>query len=151
MIDLHHPDRFVTRHLGPRNEELAAMLATVNAPSLDALIAQTVPESIRLMNSLDLPRARSEHEVLAYLRELGDKNLAYRSLLGMGYADCITPPVILRNIVENPGWYTQYTPYQAEIAQGRLEALLNFQTMVSDLTTLEVASASLLDEATAAA
>ncbi|MCS6898467.1 MAG: aminomethyl-transferring glycine dehydrogenase [Myxococcales bacterium] len=151
MIDLRHPDRFVTRHLGPRPGDLPAMLEAVKAPSLDALIEQTVPESIRLQKCLNLPPARGEHEVLAYIRSVGEKNKIFRSLLGMGYADCITPPVIQRNILENPGWYTQYTPYQAEIAQGRLEALLNFQTMVSDLTALEVANASLLDEATAAA
>jgi glycine dehydrogenase len=151
MIDLRHPDRFVTRHLGPRPEDLPAMLEAVNAPSLDALIEQTVPESIRLRAPLDLPAARGEHDVLAYIRSISEKNRIFRSLLGVGYADCITPPVIQRNILENPGWYTQYTPYQAEIAQGRLEALLNFQTMVSDLTALEIANASLLDEATAAA
>jgi glycine dehydrogenase len=151
MINLRHPDRFVTRHLGPRSDDLAAMLQAVNAPTLDALIEQTVPESIRLRKPLALPPARSEHEVLAYLREVSEQNQVFRSLLGMGYADCITPPVIQRNILENPGWYTQYTPYQAEISQGRLEALLNFQTMVSELTGFEVAGASLLDEATAAA
>ncbi|RYE92762.1 MAG: glycine dehydrogenase (aminomethyl-transferring), partial [Myxococcales bacterium] len=151
MIDLRHPDRFATRHIGPRDADLAEMLTTVGAPSLDALIDETVPESIRLRRPLDLPAARGEREVLDYIREVGSKNRVYRSLLGQGYSDTITPPVILRNVIENPGWYTQYTPYQAEIAQGRLEALLNFQTMVSDLTGLEVANASLLDEATAAA
>ena len=151
MIDLRHPDRFVTRHIGPREGDLTTMLEAVKAPSLDALIAETVPESIRLKRALALPAARSEHEVLGYIREVSEQNRVHRSLLGLGYHDTITPPVIQRNVLENPGWYTQYTPYQAEIAQGRLEALLNFQTMVSDLTGLEVANASLLDEATAAA
>lgn len=151
MIDLRHPDRFVSRHLGPRPGDLAPMLEAVNAASLDALIEQTVPESIRLRKGMDLPPARGEHEVLAYIRGVSEQNQVFRSLLGMGYADTLTPPVIQRNILENPGWYTQYTPYQAEISQGRLEALLNYQTMVSDLTGLEVANASLLDEGTAAA
>jgi glycine dehydrogenase len=150
-IRLDHQDQFVHRHIGPAEADVATMLREVKAPSLDAFIDQTVPESIRLRRTLDLPAPRSEHEVLELARTLGEKNQIFRSLIGMGYADTITPPVILRNIVENPGWYTQYTPYQAEIAQGRLEALLNFQTMVIDLTGLEVSNASLLDEATAAA
>ncbi|MEO6202609.1 MAG: aminomethyl-transferring glycine dehydrogenase, partial [Nitrospirales bacterium] len=119
--------------------------------SLDALVQATVPQDIRLARSLNLPTAQSEEEVLAELRHLSARNQIYRSFLGMGYYDCLTPPVIGRNILENPAWYTQYTPYQAEIAQGRLEALLNFQTMVADLTALPLANASLLDEATAAA
>jgi len=127
------------------------MLAAVGARSLDALVAETVPESIRLHRALELPPAKSERELLEYARRLGKKNRAMRSLIGAGYSDCVTPPVILRNVLENPGWYTQYTPYQAEIAQGRLEAMLNFQTMVEDLTGFEVANASLLDEGTAAA
>jgi glycine dehydrogenase len=127
------------------------MLAALEVPNMGALIKQTVPASILRSEPLALPEPLSEHELLAYARRLGETNQVFRSLLGMGYADCITPPVILRNIIQNPGWYTQYTPYQAEISQGRLEALLNFQTMISDLTGLEVANASLLDEATAAA
>ena len=150
-VSLEHPDRFVQRHVGPSSKDTETMLAAIGAPSLDALVAETVPESIRLQRPLALTPAKSEHELLAHARELGKKNRIMRSLIGMGYADCVTPPVILRNVLQNPGWYTQYTPYQAEIAQGRLEALLNFQTMVMDLTGFEVANASLLDEATAAA
>jgi glycine dehydrogenase len=127
------------------------MLDTLGYDSLDALMDAVVPEDIRLERPVQLPDAMTETEVLKALREIADKNEVYRSYIGMGYSDCITPPVILRNILENPGWYTAYTPYQAEIAQGRLEALLTFQTMVSDLTGLEVANASLLDEGTAAA
>jgi glycine dehydrogenase len=127
------------------------MLRVVRAGSLDELVAQTVPPSIRLNTPLDLPAGRSEHEQLARARALASRNRITRSFIGMGYADCFTPPVILRNVLENPGWYTAYTPYQAEISQGRLEALLNFQTMILDLTGFEVAGASLLDEGTAAA
>jgi glycine dehydrogenase len=127
------------------------MLATLGYGSLDLLMDAVVPEDIRLEGPLDLPAPRSEREVLAALEAIAGRNEVYRSFIGMGYADCVTPPVILRNILENPGWYTAYTPYQAEIAQGRLEALLNFQTMVADLTGLEIANASLLDEGTAAA
>ncbi len=127
------------------------MLAAVSASSLDALVAETVPESIRLARPLNLPPAKSEQELLAHAQKLSKKNRVMRSLLGTGYSDCITPPVILRNVLQNPGWYTQYTPYQAEIAQGRLEALLNFQTMIEDLTGFPIANASLLDEGTAAA
>ena len=127
------------------------MLRVLGAASLDALVGETLPEGIRLKRPLDLPAARGEREALEDLRALADRNEVFRSFLGMGYHDCVTPPVIQRNVLENPGWYTQYTPYQAEIAQGRLEALLNFQTMVADLTALPLANASLLDEATAAA
>lgn len=144
-------DSFVPRHIGPRDHELRDMLATLGCGSLDALIDDTVPAGIRLRDALRLDPPRGEHETLTELRALAKQNRAVRSLIGMGYADTITPPVILRNILENPGWYTQYTPYQAEIAQGRLEALLNFQTMIADLTGLPLANASLLDEATAAA
>jgi len=144
-------DRFRDRHIGPDPREIAAMLDTVGLDSLDALIDATVPDSIRLKRPLDIPETASEHRVLAELRSTASANRVFRSLLGMGYHDCITPPVIQRNILENPGWYTQYTPYQPEIAQGRLEALLNFQTMIADLTGLEIANASLLDEGTAAA
>ncbi len=148
---LDHPDVFVKRHIGPNDEDVEVMLREVGARSLDELIDQTVPASIRISKPLDLPAAKSEHALLEQLHAIAAKNEIWRSYLGMGYADCVTPPVIQRNILENPGWYTQYTPYQAEIAQGRLEALLNFQTMVCDLTALEVANASLLDEASAAA
>ena len=148
---LAHPDRFVRRHVGPGAAEQTAMLRTLGVASLDALIAETVPASIRLRKPLDLPAPLTEHEVLAALRGLAGKNRVWRSYLGMGYHDTLTPPVILRNILENPGWYTQYTPYQAEISQGRLEAMLNFQTMVCDLTGMQIANASMLDEATAAA
>ena len=144
-------DSFARRHLGPQGADIAAMLAAIGVGSLDELIDQTVPENIRLRRALQLPAARTESEVLADVRRLAGKNKLFRSFIGVGYSDCTTPPVIQRNILENPGWYTQYTPYQAEIAQGRLEALLNFQTMVMDLTALEIANASLLDEATAAA
>src|SRR5438128_6837387 len=144
-------DRFVTRHIGPSPDETQAMLATLGYSSLDAFIDDVVPADIRLSRPLDLPPGRSEREVLQALRSFAAQNQLFRSYIGMGYYPCFTPQVIQRNILENPGWYTAYTPYQAEIAQGRLEALLNFQTMVSDLTGLPVANASLLDEATAAA
>ncbi len=144
-------DSFVQRHLGPTDADIQEMVAAVGLPSLDALIDATVPEEIRLRRSLALPPHQGEQAVLADLRALAVQNTVNRSLIGMGYYDCITPPVVQRNILENPGWYTQYTPYQAEIAQGRLEALVNFQTMVADLTGLPLANASLLDEATAAA
>ncbi len=127
------------------------MLEVVGCPTLDALMAEAVPAVIRLRRPLNLPAARGEHEALAALREIASQNQVFRSCIGMGYSDCITPAVLRRNLLENPGWYTQYTPYQAEISQGRLEALLNFQTMVIDLTGLDVANASLLDEGTAAA
>ena len=144
-------ESFVPRHVGPDEQDVAGMLKTLGFQTLDALIDATIPQKIRLRGGLDLPKGMSELEVLAYLRSMASKNQVFRSFIGMGYSDCITPPVIQRNIIENPGWYTAYTPYQAEIAQGRLEALLNFQTMVIDLTGVEIANASLLDEATAAA
>jgi glycine dehydrogenase len=144
-------DRFADRHIGPAEADVTAMLRTIGYPSLDAFIDAVVPPDIRVRRPLELPAARSEQEVLTDLQALAAKNEVFRSYLGLGYHDCITPGVILRNIIENPGWYTAYTPYQAEIAQGRLEALLNFQTMVADLTGLPVANASLLDEGTAAA
>src|ERR1700716_4657369 len=127
------------------------MLRELDFENLDALIDATVPKNIRLDRQLNLPEAKSEAAALAELRAISKKNKVARSFTGAGYSDCITPPVIQRNILENPGWYTAYTPYQAELAQGRLEALLNFQTMVVDLTKLDIANASLLDEATAAA
>jgi glycine dehydrogenase len=144
-------DMFVRRHLGPTEADLIEMLASAGVPSLEALCDAVVPSDIRLRRELNLPRHRGEQAVLQELRSIARENRVHRSLLGMGYYDCIVPAVIQRNILENPGWYTQYTPYQAEIAQGRLEALVNFQTMVADLTGLPLANASLLDEATAAA
>ena len=144
-------DSFVRRHIGPNQEEIDAMLGKVGFENLDALIDAAVPRSIRLNRQLNLPEAKSEIDALAELRAISKKNKVARSFIGAGYYDCITPPVIQRNILENPGWYTAYTPYQAEIAQGRLEALLNFQTMITDLTAFDIANASLLDEATAAA
>ncbi len=148
---LSQSDTFVHRHIGPTDTDIQEMLATLGLQSIDALIDLTVPGDIRLRKPLALGAHQGEHEGLAALRALHDQNQIFRSFLGMGYYDCATPPVIQRNILENPGWYTQYTPYQPEIAQGRLEALLNFQTMVADLTGLPLANASLLDEATAAA
>ncbi len=151
-------DTFAERHIGPNDAEVADMLGVLGYRSLTELTDATVPASIRLKKPLALAGTalssgspRGEHELLAHLRSIAAQNKVFRSFIGMGYHDCITPPVILRNILENPGWYTQYTPYQAEISQGRLEALLNFQTMVADLTGLPLAGASLLDEATAAA
>ena len=146
-----HPDRFESRHNGPRDGELDRMAQVVGYDSMDALIDATVPAGIRLQGGLAIGSARSEYDALADLKAIAQKNQVFRSFLGMGYSNCITPPVILRNILENPGWYTQYTPYQPEISQGRLEALLNFQTMIMDLTGLEIANSSLLDEGTAAA
>jgi glycine dehydrogenase len=141
----------VNRHIGPNAEETAAMLKACGFPSLDALIDAVVPKAIRCKALQDLPASRSEHGLLNELRGIAGQNQAFHSFIGMGYSDCITPGVILRNVFENPGWYTQYTPYQAEISQGRLEALLNFQTLITDLTAMEIANASLLDEGTAAA
>jgi glycine dehydrogenase len=151
LSTLTHADRFAARHIGPTPDDVRAMLRELGYETLDALIDAVVPDDIRLKKPFNLPAAKSEHEALATLRTLAAKNQVFRSYIGLGYADCITPPVVLRNVLENPGWYTAYTPYQAEIAQGRLEALLNFQTMVADLTGLDIANASLLDEATAAA
>ncbi len=152
---LEQRDEFLARHIGPDVAETAAMLAAVGAASLDELIGQTVPASIRLAQPLasfaNLAAPLREHEALAKLKAIAAKNVVRKSLIGMGYYDTLTPKVILRNLLENPGWYTAYTPYQAEIAQGRLEALLNYQQMVIDLTGMELANASLLDEATAAA
>ena len=142
---------FIPRHIGPSAADVEAMLELLGYDSLDALIDATVPAGIRLERPLAIHPPMSEYEALANLRALAKKNQICRSYLGLGYSDCITPPVIQRNVLENPGWYTAYTPYQAEIAQGRLEALLDFQTMVIDLTGLEIANASLLDEGTAAA
>jgi glycine dehydrogenase len=148
---LSHPDQFVRRHNGPNAVETGEMLAQLGFRSLDELVDAAVPETIRSDRKLRLPAAKTEFEALAELKRIASENKVFRSFIGQGYYDCVTPPVIQRNVLENPGWYTQYTPYQAEISQGRLEALLNFQTMVSDLTALDLANASLLDEATACA
>ena len=139
------------RHIGPSPRDITAMLETVGAPSLGALMAETLPSSIRQKAPLDLGPPLSETEALAHMRELAAQNQVFTSLIGQGYSGTILPAVIQRNILENPAWYTAYTPYQPEISQGRLEALFNFQTMICDLTGLDVANASLLDEATAAA
>jgi len=151
MQPTRHPDRFVDRHLGPDARSLEEMLSLLAVRNLDELIERTVPAAIRIARPLDLPAGRSEFGLLREVAEIAAKNQIFRSYIGLGYSDTVTPPVILRNVLENPGWYTQYTPYQPEISQGRLEALLNYQTMIEDLTALPVANASLLDEATAAA
>lgn len=150
-INLNTQESFESRHQGKSEHDLQAMLKTIGADSLDTLINQTVPEQIRLQTPLNLPKAKSEADFLADFKVLAQKNKIFKSYIGTGYYDTVVPNVILRNILENPAWYTAYTPYQAEIAQGRLEMLLNFQTMVIDLTGMEIANASLLDEATAAA
>jgi glycine dehydrogenase len=134
-------DSFLHRHLGPTEADIQEMLATLGLQSIESLADATVPDDIRLRKSLSLPTHRGEQAVLAQLKELASQNTVARSLIGMGYYDCVTPGVIQRNILENPAWYTQYTPYQAEIAQGRLEALVNFQTMVADLTGLPLSNA----------
>jgi len=142
---------FISRHIGPDEHSTKQMLKTIGVPDLDTLISRTVPPAIRMQHELNLPAAMSEHQYLQHIKEVSLQNKVYKNYIGQGYYDTIIPSVILRNVFENPGWYTQYTPYQAEISQGRLESLLNFQTMVSDLTALPIANASLLDEATAAA
>ena len=144
-------DAFAGRHIGPTDADISTMLHSLGFENIDALTDATIPKDIRLEHEIDIPSPRGEREFLNGLATIASKNKVYRSCIGMGYTGTVTPPVILRNVMENPGWYTQYTPYQAEIAQGRLEALLNFQTMISDLTALPLAGASLLDEATAAA
>jgi glycine dehydrogenase len=151
MSQFSHPDRFERRHIGPSQAETQEMLKALKVNSLDELVDQTVPKSIRLPKALNLPPAQSEFEYLAELKTIAAKNRLMRNLIGMGYYGTITPSVIARNVFQNPGWYTQYTPYQAEVAQGRLESLLNYQTMVCDLTGLPISNASLLDEGTAAA
>ncbi len=142
---------FVRRHIGPSQADIRVMLEAVGAKSLSALMGETLPASIRQKTPLDLGRALSETEALAHMTEMAAKNAVFTSLIGQGYSGTVLPTVIQRNILENPAWYTAYTPYQPEISQGRLEALFNFQTMICDLTGLDVANASLLDEATAAA
>src|SRR6266700_6186974 len=142
---------FIRRHIGPHESETQQMLAAIGEPDLNTLVNKTVPPAIRMGRPLNIPPAMSENDYLQLVKEISLKNKVYKNYIGQGYYDTITPSVILRNVFENPGWYTQYTPYQAEISQGRLDSLLNFQTMVSDLTALPIANASLLDEATAAA
>ncbi|MGN6753015.1 MAG: glycine dehydrogenase, partial [Intrasporangium sp.] len=142
---------FVARHVGPGPEDVAHMLKVVGQPSLDAMCDRAIPAAIRSTERLDLEAAPSESAVIEELRELASRNTVVRSLIGLGYYGTVTPPVVRRNVLENPAWYTAYTPYQPEISQGRLEALLNFQTVISDLTGLPISGASLLDEATAAA
>ncbi len=144
-------ENFADRHIGPRESEIPEMLRKIGVKSLDELIDNTIPSAIRLEKPLDLPASMNEYEYIKYIRRLAAKNKVFKSYIGMGYYDTIFPAVIQRNILENPGWYTSYTPYQAEISQGRLEALLNFQTVIMELTAMEIANASLLDEATAAA
>ncbi|PKP21281.1 MAG: glycine dehydrogenase (aminomethyl-transferring), partial [Bacteroidetes bacterium HGW-Bacteroidetes-20] len=144
-------DDFTLRHNGPQPEDLNIMLKTIGVSSLDELIDKTIPASIRFKEELPLPDGMTEGVYLNHVKGLFAKNKIYKSYIGMGYYNTYTPGVILRNITENPGWYTAYTPYQAEISQGRLEALLNYQTMISDLTGMTLANASMLDEATAAA
>jgi glycine cleavage system pyridoxal-binding protein P len=144
-------DNFQTRHIGPRETDLSEMLSKIGVGSINELIEQTIPSDIRLKTPLNLANPMSEYEYLNYIKELASKNKMHKSFIGMGYYTAITPSVILRNIFENPSWYTSYTPYQAEISQGRLEALLNYQTMIMSLTGMEIANSSLLDEATAAA
>ena len=152
MTELHlHPDTFVRRHIGPSSVEIASMLEYLEHDNLSDFTNSIVPDAIRDRNSLNIPNALSESEAISKLNSLALDNKVFRNYLGHGYYGTLTPGVIKRNVLENPGWYTQYTPYQAEIAQGRLEALLNFQTMVCDFTGMEIANASLLDEATAAA
>jgi glycine dehydrogenase len=150
-LNIHYQENFKDRHIAPNEADTEAMLQTVGVNSIDELIEQTIPASIRLKQGLNLPEAKSEVDYLKALKQTASLNKVFKSYIGQGYYDTITPGVILRNVFENPGWYTQYTPYQAEIAQGRLQALLNFQTMVIDLTGMEIANASLLDEGTAAA
>ncbi|MDF0605298.1 aminomethyl-transferring glycine dehydrogenase [Neisseriaceae bacterium TC5R-5] len=151
LSELFNHQEFISRHIGPSDADRQAMLAAIGVNSLDDLVAQTVPDNIRLRQPLDLPAPQAEAEALAALKKIASKNVVNKSFIGLGYYPVLMPGVILRNVLENPGWYTAYTPYQAEIAQGRLEALLNYQQMVIDLTGLELANASLLDEATAAA
>ena len=151
QLNINQQEKFANRHLGYGESDKEAMLQASGFSSMDELIDKTIPSSIRLKQPMDLSTAIPEQEFLRNLKKIASKNKVYKSYIGMGYFDTYVPNVILRNIMENPGWYTQYTPYQAEIAQGRLEALLNFQTMVMDLTGMELANASLLDEGTAAA
>ena len=142
---------FSRRHIGPDSVEKSEMLDKIGVSSIEELVGKTIPAAIRLKGELNIDAALTEKQYLDHIQEVGNKNKVFKSYIGMGYSETNVPPVIQRNVLENPGWYTAYTPYQAEIAQGRLEALLNFQTMTMDLTGMELANASLLDEATAAA
>ena len=151
LTGLENHTEFIRRHIGPDDEQIGRMLNILGLESLEDLIVSTLPTSIYTDEPLQLRKSLSEAETLASLREIASLNVLKHSMIGMGYHDTITPPVILRNILENPGWYTAYTPYQAEISQGRLEAMLNFQQMICDLTGMELSNASLLDEATSAA
>ena len=151
MRNFEHPDKFVNRHIGPRNLQLEEMAKTCGVNSVDELIDETIPVNIRLNKKLGLAQAVTENKFINNLQKIASKNKIFKSYIGMGYHPVILPSVIQRNIMENPGWYSQYTPYQAEIAQGRLEGLLIFQSVVSDLTAMDIANASLLDEGTAAA
>ena len=144
-------EEFINRHIGPSKEDQLKMLDYIGNNSLKQLIKDTVPENILLKNELNMAHSLSESEALKKLKLIAQKNQTYRNFIGMGYYNCFTPHVILRNLLENPGWYTSYTPYQPEVAQGRLEMLLNFQQLVMDFTGMDIANASLLDEATAAA
>src|SRR6056297_3967378 len=151
IAELSEPDEFVRRHIGPSEADMTVMLDRLGVSTAQELLAQTMPGSIVDTGALELPGAVPEHEAIGRLRAIAARNQRVTSLIGMGYCGTVTPPVIARNVLENPAWYTAYTPYQPEISQGRLEALLNYQTMIADLTGLEIANASLLDEATAAA
>ena len=151
LSQLEQRDDFITRHIGPNAADSQAMLASVGAASLDDLISSTVPTAILSNAPLALAPSSTEAEALNTLKQLAKQNIVAKSYIGTGYYDTLVPPVILRNVLENPGWYTAYTPYQPEISQGRLEALLNYQQMITDLTGMDIANASLLDEATAAA
>lgn len=144
-------NNFANRHNGPRGKEIEQMLGKIGVATIDELIDQTIPQAIRLSKPLNLPEGMNEYEFLNHLKEIAGRNKIFKNFIGLGYYGTITPGVIIRNILENPGWYTSYTPYQAEISQGRIEALLNYQTVVSDLTAMPIANASLLDEGTAAA
>ncbi|NQU61885.1 MAG: glycine dehydrogenase (aminomethyl-transferring), partial [Rhodospirillales bacterium] len=151
LSELEQRNDFIRRHIGPGEEQIAEMLNALGLSSLDALIAKTVPESITTDKALDIGGDQTERGALSYLRRMSERNKVFISMIGMGYYGTKLPSVILRNVLEHPGWYTAYTPYQAEVSQGRLEALINFQQMVMDLTGMEMANASLLDEGTAAA
>ena len=150
-LNLINISKFESRHIGPSKDQINKMLKVIGVTDLEKLIDETLPEAIKLNKSLDLPDPLTESEFIDSFRKIAQKNKVFRSFIGMGYYDTHTPAIIQRNILENPGWYTAYTPYQAEISQGRLEALINFQTMVTDLTGMEITNASLLDEGTAAA
>ncbi len=148
LTDLQAGANFIPRHIGPRDSDIDSMLNTIGAKSLDDLIDKVIPADIRMDGLLNLPKATSERNTLSDLRQTASRNQAFTSMIGMGYYGCVTPKVVLRRLLESPGWYTAYTPYQAEVSQGRLEALMNYQQMVCDLTGLDLANASLLDEGT---